>query len=614
MAKFGEADGMAAPSRGRTLARTLLACFDGLVAPSVTAAGERGCQARTIGALVGVGLTAALFSPFAALSPFTPQAVVASTALAGICLALAGYLAGSGRLGVVLAAISTLLAAAIGIAGAWTGGLQSPLLPLLLVAPVEAMLAGRRPLAGVASGTASLAFGTLALAEWLGLAPRSGLTVDGTTMLGFGLLYAGLQTGRLMQARAAGQAAEALKHAEARLVDDSLTDMVLRFAPDGRLVSASSAATAFFDRGQREPTAEWLLSRMHVTDRVRYLQAFGEMRSGSAALEIGFKMQVGEAEGRGFREIVLKLLPVRGADGRLLSILCIGRDVTQERARTAELTEALALAEKNSEAKSQFLAAISHELRTPLNAIIGFSDVLDQEFFGGFANPRQKEYVGLIRQSGGHLLSVVNGLLDVAKIEAGRYELHMEAFSIEEALLAAGEVIRPEADAKGLALDLRLGRCRGAEIVADRRACHQILLNLLSNAVKFTDQGVVTLAGDMTDGMLAIAVSDTGIGIAAHEIGRLGQPFTQLSSGLSRRYQGTGLGLSLVKGLGDLHHGSMEIASELGRGTVVTVRIPLDCAARIEDSKHSKENVVALAHARKKPHPAPQTRPARRTA
>lgn len=615
MAHFGEAGGETAPLCGRTLAGTLFGRFEGLVAPGVGDPDERRRQARAIAGFVGVGFAAALAAPFAGLGHFGLHAVLAPTVVAGLCLALAAALAGTGRLDDVLFAATALLASGIGFAAVRDGGLASPLLPLLLVAPVEATLAGRRVLAGFAAGAACLAFGSVALAHWLGLAAAQGSAFDGTAVLGCGIVYAALQTLRLKRAHTSGRAAEALRITEARLIDDAVSDAVLRLRPDGDLVFASRTATAIFGDVGQALTAGRLLSRIHVTDRVLYLQTLGAIRSGAEGCRIDVRVQAaGPADGR-FRDIALRFFPVRRADGRLLSILSLARDISEERARTAELTEALALAEKNSEAKSQFLAAISHELRTPLNAIIGFSDVLDQEFFGGFETPRQKEYVGLIRQSGGHLLSVVNGLLDVAKIEAGRYELHMEAFPFEDALAAAADLIRPEADAKGLRLDLRLAAgCRGALVTADRRACHQILLNLLSNAVKFTEGGAVTLAGSLADGVFAVSVADTGIGIAAADIERLGQPFTQLSSGVSRKYQGTGLGLSLVKGLSDLHHGSMEIASQPGRGTVVTVRIPLDCAARIEASKHSRENVVALPHARKKPHAPFEDRTTRRTA
>jgi signal transduction histidine kinase len=277
------------------------------------------------------------------------------------------------------------------------------------------------------------------------------------------------------------------------------------------------------------------------------------------------------------------------------------------------LAGALARANESSAAKTQFLAAVSHELRTPLNAIIGFSDILHQEFFGGFETPRQKEYVGLIRESGEHLLSIVNTLLDVSKIEAGRYELCHEPFAVDDVLKAAGDTVRAEAERKGLRLDVRM--TGGIAVEADRRACHQMLLNLLSNAVKFTEDGVVSASASVREGMLELMVCDTGIGIAAPDLARLGRPFTQVSAGLARRYGGTGLGLSLVRGLAELHGGTLTLRSEPNFGTEAVVSIPLDCAHRSDEAPPETENIVALSHARPKANTdAPLDRPHRRSA
>lgn len=277
------------------------------------------------------------------------------------------------------------------------------------------------------------------------------------------------------------------------------------------------------------------------------------------------------------------------------------------------MANALARANETSAAKTQFLAAVSHELRTPLNAIIGFSDILHQEFFGGFETPRQKEYVGLIRESGEHLLSIVNTLLDVSKIEAGRYELVHEPFAVDDVLKAAGDTVRGEAERKGLRLDVRM--TGGIAVEADRRACHQMLLNLLSNAVKFTEEGVVSASASVNNGMLELMVCDTGIGIAAPDLARLGRPFTQVSAGLARRYGGTGLGLSLVRGLAELHGGTLTLRSEPNFGTEAMVSIPLDCAHRSDEAPPETENIVALSHARPKANSdAPLERPHRRSA
>jgi cell cycle sensor histidine kinase DivJ len=241
-----------------------------------------------------------------------------------------------------------------------------------------------------------------------------------------------------------------------------------------------------------------------------------------------------------------------------------------------DIVERTAEALSAHEAKSRFLAAVSHELRTPLNAILGFSDVLAGEYFGALQNERQKEYVALIRQSGAHLLSVVNTMLDMSRIEAGRYELITEPFRIADAIETCRAMLDLQARSKGVTLTTRVARGLG-EIVADRRAVQQILINLTGNAVKFTESGgVVSIDAEQRGRNLVICVSDTGIGIAADKMDMLGQPFVQVQGDYNRGYEGTGLGLSLVKGLVCLHGGQFAIESRLGEGTVVTVTLPME--------------------------------------
>ena len=218
---------------------------------------------------------------------------------------------------------------------------------------------------------------------------------------------------------------------------------------------------------------------------------------------------------------------------------------------------------------------VSHELRTPLNAIIGFSDMLEHEMFGPFADPRQKEYVGLIRESGNHLLAVVTSILDVSKIECGSYPIEPEPFRFRDAVDTCRSMMRLPAEAKSLTLDADIPAAIG-QIVADRRAVQQMLINLMSNAVKFTPSGgTVTVGANRLGSRLHFWVSDTGIGISEEDLARLGQPFTQVRNDYTREYEGAGLGLSLVKGLVALHEGSMMVESAPGQGTMVTISLPV---------------------------------------
>ena len=231
-------------------------------------------------------------------------------------------------------------------------------------------------------------------------------------------------------------------------------------------------------------------------------------------------------------------------------------------------------AEADGRAKMRFLANMSHELRTPLNAIMGFSDIMRARLFGELA-PKYGEYADLIHESGGHLLDLINDVLDMSKIEADRYELSRQRFDVREAVNGALRILRVQADEAGIQLRGGLPP-EPLEVDADRRAIKQIVLNLVSNALKFTPAGgSVAVALQAIDAAtLEIIVADTGVGIAPNDLERLGRPFEQAGDA-DQRVRGTGLGLSLVKAFAQLHGGEMRVQSRLGEGTAVTVRLPV---------------------------------------
>ena len=232
--------------------------------------------------------------------------------------------------------------------------------------------------------------------------------------------------------------------------------------------------------------------------------------------------------------------------------------------------------------KSEFLAAVSHELRTPLNAIIGFSDVMKQRLFGPLP-ARYAEYGDLIHESGAHLLELIGDVLDMSKIEADRYALAPEAFDARDVVQICAKMLRLKAEEAGLALYSEVGES-ALEVEADRKAVRQILLNLLSNALKFTPAGGAVVVMARAQGPdLVLAVGDSGVGISAEELELIGRPYAQSSSGKAAGERGTGLGLSLVRALAELHGGSMAVQSAPGEGTTVTVRLPVMAGAQISE-------------------------------
>jgi signal transduction histidine kinase len=266
---------------------------------------------------------------------------------------------------------------------------------------------------------------------------------------------------------------------------------------------------------------------------------------------------------------------VTGA-GELAIILarCLG----EERRRLTQATyEQLRLAKEAAEsanrAKSEFLATMGHELRTPLNAVIGFSEIIMDAVMGP-VDGRYREYARDIHKSGQHLLGLIGDVLDLSKVEAGRLELHEGAVDVGRVIAACRRLVIERARANGVAIEEAVAPDL-PPLMADELRLKQIVLNLVSNAVKFTPAGGrVSVAASVAEGGMTITVADTGIGMRTEDIPAALEPFRQVDDALNRRFQGTGLGLPLAKMLTELHGGTLEIASEPGRGTTVRVRLP----------------------------------------
>ena len=252
----------------------------------------------------------------------------------------------------------------------------------------------------------------------------------------------------------------------------------------------------------------------------------------------------------------------------------LGHEVRARRLTEVQLREAKEEAERASRAKSEFLAKMSHELRTPLNAIIGFSQVIASQLLGPVGLARYVEYGGDIERSGHHLLQIIGDILDLAKIETGKFVLHDSDFDLVAVVHEAIDLLRPLAEARGV--PILFDPPDAILLHGDELRVKQILLNLLSNAAKFTERGgVIRLAAGREPGAgVRLTVSDTGIGIPAGDVERVLQPFEQVGEAVTSNGGGTGLGLPLSRELVVLHGGTLSLASERGRGTIVTVTFP----------------------------------------
>ena len=247
------------------------------------------------------------------------------------------------------------------------------------------------------------------------------------------------------------------------------------------------------------------------------------------------------------------------------AVVAFSRDISVQKNHAEELEKARLQAERANELKGRFLATVSHELRTPLNAIIGFSELLCVDHPFVLTEERRKEYGAIIRNSGAHLLEIVNTLLDMSKIESGNFNFEPEPFDFRDLAASCCDLLRIKADEAGIRIERHLDADL-PEIVADRRACRQILINLVSNAVKFTPAGgLVSVSLSRSGASLVLTVADTGVGIPEADLPRLGDAFFQSGDVHRRNHEGTGLGLSVVRGLVGLHRGHISIESGAGR-------------------------------------------------
>ena len=560
----------------KTWQKAALAACERLVAPSVEGTAERLARAHLVAmSFCGAFVAAAAMLTLAGRTGAGETLAAVSAILAcglgiGLVAASATPVKVTRALVIIAGAVTTGLLIALG------GGLSSPLALLAVAFGYEGwrLTRGRAGVrTGVASIVAAIAIAAVgaaifpaaaaAPAAWLWLAPA---------------LYGALALARTSGAKTA-EADVREKGDDARLLGGRV---LFELAGNGDVVRASDNSETVMGIVPELLLGSGLFERLRVTDRVAYRCAVADAVAGRNPGPLEVSLRLPAAEG-GYRAV--RLHAMAAAEGRAVELMVEPRDEVDTLKHA--LTRAQDQAREGEVAKSRFLAAVSHELRTPLNAIIGFSDLLMQEEISGPMGERQREQIGHIREAGYHLLSVVNAILDVTKIESGTYSIATERFDLAPTVELTRSMLCEQAAAKSIAVTARMAPDAQA-VEADQRAVQQMLINLVSNAIKFTPEGgKVEIAARRRDGTVLISVSDTGIGIAADDLERLGKPFAQVQNDYTRQFEGTGLGLSLVKGLVELHGGSMSIESAPGMGTCVTIGLP---DARIEGDGRDQED------------------------
>jgi cell cycle sensor histidine kinase DivJ len=544
--------------------------------------------------LVAGGLGLACLSPYLAWRG-TSSVLDAVLALGLVAPLGAAYLTSQSRrldFGYAVAAAGTAALVLCVFAGG--GALAWPAAIWLAAQPLEALAAGERRnalAAGLVSACASLLIAGGAAAS-LSLYPQP--APAGVALL---FLIAGTMLEGGLRLLRTNESASTASPADSGDKDDrlreALGELVTFHDRQGEVIRACGAALPLAGRPAPALLGSGLFAQVHIPDRPAYLKALSDAAADLGPMAVEIRLAV-TRDGEPMRLVWVEMRThsVQTADGGM-SVVAVTRDASANRRHAEAIEAARQEAVQAAEMKGRFLATVSHELRTPLNAIIGFSELLSADHPYVMAEERRKEYATIIKNSGHHLLEVVNTLLDMSKIESGNFTVSPEPFSLAELTKGCCDLMALKADESQVQLERKIASDL-PDLVADRRACRQILINLLSNAVKFTPAGGRVTVSITRDGeRVVLSVADDGIGIREADLPRLGDPFFQAGDLHRRPHEGTGLGLSVVRGLVALHHGTMAIDSGPGAGTAVTISLPL--AGQVENRQMRPVEVQTTA-------------------
>jgi two-component system, cell cycle sensor histidine kinase DivJ len=595
-----------------TVLSTIRDCLDALLHPSarydaLTRARHRAFMApRLLGSLAAF----AAFPVYLAMRGAPTALEVTALAWLIAPILLSWFLSRTGRYEGAHVLSSLALAGFVMTVAMTTGGIESFAAIWLVVVPLEAALSASRRVVAFASALAMACTALLIVFGHFGMLPASeaSAAVRGTLMA-FGVASATLYAvGLAFGAESLARISVSLLYLEEdryRLLARNMSDVISRHRRNGAVQFISPAAETMLGTQVTRLLGHGLFDRVHVADRPAYLTALSDAARGGEARSVEFRLRRDTPRGeRGqnsqvdFIWVEMRCRPLEQASETAASaeaeVVAVMRDVTDRKIQEQALELARTAAEQADASKTRFLATMSHELRTPLNAIIGFSEMIIQEDVLMVDAARRKEYAQLINDSGQHLLAVVNGILDMSKMESGSFEITPEPFTPRAALLNCCNLLALKARENGIDLVSRAPEDLPV-MNGDPRAFKQIVLNLVSNAIKFTERGgTVTVSAGVDGSRLVLRVTDTGVGIAADDLKRIGDPFFQAGKTYQRRHEGTGLGLSIVKSLVGLHSGEMSVQSRIDEGTTVTVALPLSFMPKAEQPS---SNIATLTPA-----------------
>ncbi|MBO6918257.1 MAG: hypothetical protein JJ858_07500 [Rhizobiaceae bacterium] len=556
-------------------------------------------------------ITWSLVSPFlvfllAAQLMTIPSAIAMALSASGIFMMSCGILAK--QKDVKNAGIFAVCGVAFGltILVALSGSLAMQMAMLLFVVPSEIFLLRKDRSAVLASSflVAVLGFGAIVFASAHNNEMVQPIGLGATilaTLITYGLFRALNFKDQQLTSVVTDQAEHTFQEEPLDNLIENLPGLVTCHDNAGDVISVHGQTPTAICARANNLLGKGLVNQIHISDRIAFMSAVDKLRQGAQCVAVNLRFETGfskSATEQQFTHIKANLIGRFDQERKLQKFYIQSWDMTSLH-KAQKMIEHFEAAERDAELnKTRFLAGVSHELRTPLNSIMGFADVLIHEVIAPLPDERHKEYVALIRDSGEHLLNVVNTMLDMSKIQNGQYSLYCEPFQFADLLDRTKSMLDIQASKKCVELNCRTQKDL-PEINADRRALQQILINLVGNSIKFTqEKGVVTVDAEVSGSEFTLKVSDTGIGIPADKLSQIGQPFMQVNSTLARQYEGTGLGISLVKGLVELHNGRFDIQSVEGEGTQVTISIPqleaLDQIEPITDALTSNELNTAV--------------------
>jgi cell cycle sensor histidine kinase DivJ len=582
-------------------------CLDALLHPSarydaLTRARHRAFMApRLLGSLAAF----AAFPVYLAMRGAPSALEVAAFSWLIAPILLSWFLSRTGRYEGAHVLSSLALAGLVVAVAISTGGIESFAAIWLVVVPLEAALSASRRVVAFASALALACASLLIVLGHLHMlpAPEANAALH-AILMAFGVASATLYAaGLAFGAESLARTSVSLLYVEEdryRLLARNMSDVISRHHRNGVVQFISPAAETMLGTPVPRLLGHCLFDRVHVADRPAYLTALSDAARSGEARSVEFRLRRDAPRGRergqnaavDFIWVEMRCRPLeQGLGSSEAEVVAVMRDVTDRKNQEHALDLARTAAEQADATKTRFLATMSHELRTPLNAIIGFSEMIVQEDALMLDAARRKEYAQLINDSGQHLLAVVNGILDMSKMESGNFEISPEPFAPRAALINCCNLLALKA--RESAIDLVTRAPENLPVMTgDPRAFKQIALNLVSNAIKFTERGgSVTVSANVEGSRLVLRVADTGVGIAADDLKRIGDPFFQAGKTYQRRHEGTGLGLSIVKSLVGLHGGEMNVQSTVDEGTTVTVALPL---AFTPPSREPSSNIATL--------------------